>query len=301
MINYFRYLPPSAHEDVWGGSVTGLGYTGSGPDTRIQPASHPHDHFFDWKRGRVLNAFQFLLISEGTGRFQSERSGSPIPIRSGQAFVLFPGVWHRYESVTEGGWTEHWIECRGRAYDTALTCGLLDPARPVIDLAETAPLLEVFARCHEWARSDAPGGPEILASLGVHVLGVLVHAASTREGLQQTLERKLEKARRLIVERCDRPLDLPGLAKEIGLGHSHFRQSFARFGGLGACAFHNQARMRRACDLLANSDLPVKEIADRLGFSSAFHFSTSFKNEHVLAPSRWRDKRRAPDSAMRQV
>jgi AraC-like DNA-binding protein len=76
------------------------------------------------------------------------------------------------------------------------------------------------------------------------------------------------------------------------LGYSQLRQSFPHFGGLGARAFHHQARMRRACDLLANSDLPIKEIADRLGFSSAFHFSTRFKNEQGRAPRQWREDRR---------
>jgi AraC-like DNA-binding protein len=292
MNSYFRYLPPSPHEDVWGCSVTSVGYMQIGSDIHSMP-EHPIDHHFVWERGRVLDAFQLVLITDGEGSFESERSGKPIPVRGGNVFVIFPGVWHRYAGVAEIGWTEHWIECRGRAYETALRRGLLDPAHPVIELAETAPLLEVFFRCHECARRDGVGGPEILASLGVHLLCVLVHAASALGGPNQTLERKLEKARRLIVERCDQPLDLPGLAKEVGLGYSHFRQSFARFGGQGVRAFHNQARMRRACYLLANSDLSLKEIADRLGFSSAFHFSSSFKNEHGSAPSQWRDTRRA--------
>lgn len=294
MINFVRYLPPSPHEAVWGGSVTALGHTRIGPGIPFPPAPHPKDHDFGWERGRVLDAFQVILIEEGAGRFESARSGGPIPLRGGQAFVLFPGVWHRYEPTPGIGWVEHWLEFRGRAYDTALERGLLDPARPVIDFAEAAPLREAFARCHECARSDASGGLDLMASLGVHLLGVLAHAASARGGPQRTLERKLERARRLIVERCDRPLDLPVLAKEVGLGYSHLRQAFARSGGPGARAIHTQARMRRACDLLANSDLSVKEIAERLGYSSAFHFSSSFKNEHTLPPSQWREARRAP-------
>lgn len=290
MKNYFRYLPPSAQEDVWGGSVTALGHTRIGPGVPYPPARHPDDHHFAWDRGRVLNAYQLVFISDGEGAFESEKSESrrPIPIRGGQAFVLFPGVWHRYAPSADIGWTEHWLECRGRAFDVALRRGLLDPARPVIDLAETAPLLEAFVRCHDWAQRDIPGGSEILASLGVHVLGVLVHSATLRAGPAQALERKLEKARRLLVERCDRPLDLPALARELGLGYSHLRQAFKRQGGVGAREFHAQARLRRACDLLANSDLAVKEIAERLGFSSAFHFSARFKADQGRSPSAWR-------------
>lgn len=294
MDNYFRYLPPSPHEDVWGGSVTAIGYTRIGPNIPYPPARHPDDHEFAWERGRILNSFQLVLISDGEGVFESGRPGNTLPVRGGQAFVLFPGVWHRYEPTANVGWVEHWLEYRGRVYEAAWQRGLINPNRPVVDLTEPAALLEVFLRCHDWALRDAPGATEILASLGVHLLGVLVHGSITRTGPEHALERKLGKARRLLIERCDKPLDLHAVAREVGLGYSHFRQAFSRLGGVGARTFHSQARLRRACDLLANSDLSIKEIAELLGFSSAFHFSTNFKHQHGTAPSEWRSGRKTP-------
>jgi AraC-like DNA-binding protein len=78
----------------------------------------------------------------------------------------------------------------------------------------------------------------------------------------------------------------------VGLGASHFRQAFRRECGVAPRTFHGEARLRRAADLLANTELSTKEIADLLGFSSAFHFSHAFKRGRGLAPSRWRELQR---------
>lgn len=296
MKNYFRYLPPASHEDVWGGSVTGIGHTRMVAKSPYPPARHPDDHHFVWERGRVLNAYQFIFISEGAGVLESGRPGQAFPIRGGQAFVLFPGIWHRYAPDPATGWVEHWLECKGRVYDAAWQRELLTPARPVIEPGAAAPLLEALLRCHDWAQRDVEGAPELLASLGVHVLGLLVHGAGQVPGPRRALEQKLEKARRLLVERCDRPLDLASLAEELGLGYSLLRQSFGRHSGQSARRFHTEARLRRACDLLANSTLSVKEIGDLLGYSSAFHFSAGFKSGRGCSPSEWR-RRQIPDPA----
>lgn len=180
------------------------------------------------------------------------------------------------------------LECKGRVYDAAWQRELLTPDRPVIEPTATAPLLEVILRCHDWAQRDAEGAPELLASLGVHVLGLLAHGAGQVPGPRRALEQKLEKARRLLIERCDQPLDLPSLAKELGLGYSLLRQTFGRHSGQSARKFHTEARLRRACGLLANSTLSVKEIGDLLGYSSAFHFSAAFKAGRGCPPSEWR-------------
>jgi hypothetical protein len=41
MKNYFRYLPPALHEEVWGGSVTAIGHTRMVADSPYPPARHP--------------------------------------------------------------------------------------------------------------------------------------------------------------------------------------------------------------------------------------------------------------------
>jgi AraC-like DNA-binding protein len=49
--------------------------------------------------------------------------------------------------------------------------------------------------------------------------------------------------------------------------------------------------MQRAQRMLGASGESLKQIADRLGFSSAYHLSSAFKAEFGMAPSLWRRRK----------
>ncbi len=297
MRNFFTYLPPCPREDIWGASVTALGFSRVGAGKKYPLAQHPHSRHFSWERGRVLDVYQLVLISDGAGVLESGRPGEAWRLTGGQVFVLFPGVWHRYAPDKATGWVEHWIECRGRAFDEVRRLGLLSPDTPVIELDGNTAFQETLMRCHHRALQETPGNGDLLATLAVELLCELVQIAGNHGGPAQRQETRIQRARQLIVDRCDGPLDLASIAHELGMGYSHLRQSFRRICGVSAREFHSEIRMRRACDLLDNTDLSVKEIAEILGFSSAFHFSASFRTTHKHSPSAWRLRRSSLDPA----
>lgn len=293
MKNYFAYLPPSPREAVWGASVTALGFARVKPGGTYPAGKHPDDHHFSWERGRVLEVFQLVLISDGEGILESGRPSAAWRVTGGQMFILFPGVWHRYAPSSKTGWVEHWIECRGVAFESVRKLGILSPVHPVIELNGDTTILETLMRCHDRAAEDPLDNQDILASLALHCLSLLVQVAGRTPGPARAQARSIQRACQLIMDRCDRPLDMSSIAREVGMGYSHFRQSFRRQYGMGAREFHFQVRMRRACDMLANTELPIKEIAEALGYSSAFHFSNAFKLAKDIAPKSWRDAEEA--------
>jgi transcriptional regulator GlxA family with amidase domain len=48
------------------------------------------------------------------------------------------------------------------------------------------------------------------------------------------------------------------------------------------------ARLQKAQDLLANTSASIKEIAEILGFESAYHLSHQFKSRVGVSPRQWR-------------
>ncbi len=289
MKDYFRYFPSSPRSRIWGSELGAIGYTRLFPGRAYPPERHPDDHQFDWERGRILQSFQIVFISEGAGVLESGRPGAPLRVEGGAVFVLFPGVWHRYAPAPEIGWTEHWIECRGRAFDQALAEGLVSPARPLIAPSDPAEIAQLFARLHVLAGRPAGIVRDSAATLALHLLSRLCETAARSDGGKASVAERLERARGFLMEECAKPFDARAAAAAAGLGGSHFRQAFRRECGIGPRAFHAEARLRRAADLLANTELSAKEIAEMLGFSSAFHFSNAFKRGRGMAPTLWRD------------
>src|SRR4051794_21927834 len=104
MKSYFVYLPETPHASVWGCAATSAGLARVAAGGTYPPQRHPHAHHFTWERGRILQAYQFVLISEGGGVLESGRPGRKWEVPAGSLFVLFPGVWHRYAPHEHTGW-----------------------------------------------------------------------------------------------------------------------------------------------------------------------------------------------------
>jgi len=70
-----KYLPISDMERDWGFIIRDIGHTVIPSDSDYPSKGHPGSHMFSWDKGRVLNEYQFVLITEGSGIFESKRSG----------------------------------------------------------------------------------------------------------------------------------------------------------------------------------------------------------------------------------
>ncbi len=78
------------------------------------------------------------------------------------------------------------------------------------------------------------------------------------------------------------------LAREVGMTESHFVREFHAVYGVTPKQYSQQVLMRRACALLRNSDLPVKDIAERLGYEDPSIFSRAFTRGVGLSPAKFR-------------
>ncbi len=106
--SFSRYLPVSRRDERWGLYVTTAGQSRIPPQAAYPPSLHPRNYNFDWQHGRVLMDHQVVYISRGRGWFESHGTGRR-RIESGDAFLLFPGLWHRYRPDRQTGWDEHWV------------------------------------------------------------------------------------------------------------------------------------------------------------------------------------------------
>jgi AraC-like DNA-binding protein/quercetin dioxygenase-like cupin family protein len=290
MKDYFTYLPDRETASLWGSVTTSVGYTRV-PSGHVYPLQrHPVDHHFTWAQGRVLHAYQIIFISEGTGFFESKAVSRRYQVKAGTLLLLFPGIWHRYMPNQETGWVEHWMECRGPAFDRAVKGGLIRPRRAVLETGLDADILFCFERCHALAQRGALANQDALSTLGLHLLSVVGCFQRQGRGFEIASDDRVQRALALIALRCQETLNLPVLASELGIGYSRFRQAFKNRTGISPKQYQLQIRLQKARDLLANTDKSIKEIAEILGFESAFHLSKQFKQRMGVSPNQWRDK-----------
>jgi len=95
----------------------------------------------------------------------------------------------------------------------------------------------------------------------------------------------IEEVEAFIRSRIDQPLSVEDLARHAGQSLSSFAHRYRELAGESPYRTIVRLKMEAAKHLLVQENKSVKETADRLGFSSEFHFSRCFKRMEGLSPS----------------
>jgi len=101
--------------------------------------------------------------------------------------------------------------------------------------------------------------------------------------------RRLKLVLEYIEDALGQPIKLRELAALAGISARHFERAFRQSTGSSPHAYVMDRRLHRARDLLINRlELPIEQIALRLGFSSSSHFSSAFRRHTGLTPTDFR-------------
>lgn len=96
----------------------------------------------------------------------------------------------------------------------------------------------------------------------------------------------------IIATEYSRPIRIEEISRRVATSPRQLQRVFSDIGGSGFRTHLRAVRMARATELLATTDLPVKEIATRVGYDDPSQFSKAFKRTFGVSPSQVRAKRR---------
>ena len=100
--------------------------------------------------------------------------------------------------------------------------------------------------------------------------------------------RALRRVREFIEAHLEENISLQVLAVIVGLSMSHFARAFKQSEGVTPHDYVLRCRVRRAQELLADTELPLSEIAIAVGFADQSHCARRFREHVGLTPSRYR-------------
>lgn len=124
--------------------------------------------------------------------------------------------------------------------------------------------------------------------------GYLRHVAESIFSLKnQSVEKQTEdvvnQVKKYIVEHLDGDTSLYNLAEQVHFSQEYLLRIFKKKEGITILSYINELKLAAAKQLLTDSELQVREIADRLGFASQGYFGRFFRNKTGLTPNAYRE------------
>lgn len=163
----------------------------------------------------------------------------------------------------------------------------------VCNLAET-PLSSVIPNAHGAGYLAASLLAQMLSGGQVDVKAHLLEplGIETRQSTDSLAidDQDLIRAARFIRQHACSGIKVDDILREVPLTRRVLESRFKRYFGHSPHDAIQKARLRRAEELLTETDLPLTLIADRSGFIHAEYFSVVFKKWKGVAPSQFRDQ-----------
>ncbi len=284
---YSRYLPTSRKAMDWKLYVTDCGFTMVASGSPYPPEKHPPEYMLDPERGRVLNIFEIVYITRGKGTFISDISGTH-SVTPGTAFLLFPGVRHRYHPDPKTGWDEFWVGFKGEYAKTLMSPPFFEPEDPVLHIGLYEPLLKLYMEIAELMQTEPFGYRHIIAAKTTEILAHVYARSHGKTIRSEANEKLVREACCHILEYAGKPVDFAALSRRLGASYSTFRRVFRLHTGLAPNQYLLQIRIRKAESLLSTTVIPVQEIAAKTGFESNYYFSRMFKAKTGFSPRAYR-------------
>jgi AraC-like DNA-binding protein len=178
--------------------------------------------------------------------------------------------------------------------------GVFDHLRePLVqDLGDDDPIRQVLEQIVDEMVARPPGFRAMAEALVRRCLILLLRRCFEQGGDRLSClaieDPRLGRAAAAMEARPEHGFSLTELAEVAGMSRSVFAARFAHAVGQSPMEFLKALRLGRAAELLRRTDLPVKSVSPRVGYSSRSAFTRAFVARHGVGPMAFRAAARAP-------
>ena len=235
---------------------------------------------------------ELFYVYAGEGEYMVDNRR--YPIRAGDIVVCNAGVLHGEEPS---------LVRQIHSYSVAITnvqfeglppnCLTDSNTRPVVSCGQLAGHVGQLMQLLYMLSADMAHLNELCSSLACSVL-LLAQALLRSRDRNAAIDEQEQpsvlahRVRQYLDEHHNEQLTLREAAERLHISEYYLAHVFKQEFGIPPMQYVMKRRIGEAQELLMNTDLPIAEVADRLGYSSVCHFNAMFKKNVGLPPGKFR-------------
>ncbi len=219
-----------------------------------------------------------------------EFEGQRHALHAEQALLLPAHRPHLYSADPKDPWSIHWVHFAGREGDYFARLPPEETTALNVDAQCMARAESIFQECYS-ALVDGFILPRMIhvAKLIHHLLAELFYNNKAFSvGMRTGYFHDLNPTLNFLHQNLHRSVSLAEMARQAGLSISHFSYIFKEQTDHSPVDYFIYLKIQHACNLLALSSLPIKEISQTVGYSDCYYFSRIFKKVMGMSPTAYR-------------
>jgi AraC family transcriptional regulator of adaptative response / methylphosphotriester-DNA alkyltransferase methyltransferase len=97
-----------------------------------------------------------------------------------------------------------------------------------------------------------------------------------------------DEAHEIIEREYAQPIELDDVARRLATSRRQLQRAFTEAAGVSFRTHVARVRMRRALEMLREGDMPVRDVANAVGYRQPAQFAKTFRRHHGAPPSSFR-------------
>ncbi|WP_010493828.1 ABC transporter substrate-binding protein [Paenibacillus elgii] len=243
----------------------------------------------EWRMEQQLaNSYVLLAVTKGHGQLIVDRKEGRL--RQDSAYVCSPGQTFGAASDSAEGlslflfrfdlYRETEQDEEQLRFEKERGLFWVQDEIPMVPAAQMITLCEAVSR--HWQSGEETGRPRARLAFRELIYGVMKNVGlSARKDSEAAIRRTKDYMERHFNE----SLSIEQLARMAGVSPKYYVELFKKTYGSSAIDYLTELRMTRAKQLMAGSNVRLRDIAQQVGYSDEFYLSRKFKQEVGVSPT----------------
>lgn len=228
--------------------------------------------------------YHILFITEGCCFIRE--NGKEIPVDAGSVILYLPYERQEYSFKAEIKSTSYYVHFSGIACDSVLKEFGISSRYFYVGKAPRAE--EFFRRMIEEYFLKRPFSDKLCGSYLYSILGLLGRKRIFFDDNSVRASNRIEQVCRKIIRNYGTDIDISEYAAECNISKSRFLHLFKESTGTSPQNYIISIRIKKACELLENTDLSILKVAEQVGICDQNYFSRLFKKHTGISPTEYR-------------
>ncbi|WP_462412479.1 AraC family transcriptional regulator [Neobacillus sp. Marseille-QA0830] len=246
---------------------------------------------YDWEQEHVNcpNGYFYQFIYSVKGEGELRTNGKTYRIGEGTAMLLLKGVGHEY-FARSSAWITHWVVFDGHQVEHFLKHTVGMETSCAVHVTQPHVFVSNIRAIMEMEKSDVPLKSIKNSSLTYSLLlDILQYTSRNPNSSVASQHSRLAPLFAFIEQNYHKPLVLDELADVVGITPQHLCTIFKRTTDSRIFQYIHSVRIQKSKELLLqDSQMPIKEIAQLVGFEHVNYYCSVFKKLEHISPTEYR-------------